>query len=269
MSSKARAKKVLAIGDLHCGHGVGLTPPAWQSGGELGVIQKALWDHYAETVQSIGKVDLLIVNGDTIDGKGKRSGGTELIEPDLTRQTEMAAECVDLVKTNRVVMTYGTPYHTATDCGADTESQLIKDLKLKKPSRTVTVGGHEWIDVNGMIFDVKHKVGSSGIPHGRATAIKKEALWNMLWAEREQNPKAHVFLRSHVHYHEYAGNSEYLAMTLPALQGPGSKYGVRQCSGTVDFGLVSFIVPANGRLEELRWKAHTIKAIAPSQAIKV
>ena len=27
-------------------------------------------------------------------------------------------------------------------------------------------------------------------------------------------------------------------MTLPALQGLGSKYGARQCSGVVDFGFV-------------------------------
>ena len=77
-------KRIAVISDLHCGHVVGLTPPRWQSavglvGEKIAAMQKTLWDLYTEEMDAIKPIDVLIVNGDCIDGKGKRSGSTELI----------------------------------------------------------------------------------------------------------------------------------------------------------------------------------------------
>ena len=84
-------------------------------------------------------------------------------------------------------------------------------------------------------------------------AVKRERLWDVLWTvEKDQNPISDIIIRSHVHYFDYTGNNKYLAMTTPALQGLGSKYGARMCSGVVDFGLVYFIVD-KGRIKEWDW----------------
>ena len=56
-----------------------------------------------------------------------------------------------------------------------------------------------------------------------------------------------MILRGHVHYLNFCGGPGWLAMTLPALQMKGSKYGVRQCSGVVDFGFTVFDVGEDGR----------------------
>ena len=61
----------------------------------------------------------------------------------------------------------------------------------------------------------------------------------MLWAVRGAT-EANVIVRSHVHYFNYCGGSNWLALTTPALMGLGDKYGSRVPSGTVDYGLISF-----------------------------
>jgi hypothetical protein len=162
-------------------------------------------------------------------------------------QVEMAFDALSIINAKEIHISYGTGYHTGNE--EDFEKILARRLKA-------TIRSQEWIDVNGCVFDVKHHVGSSGIPHGRHTATAKEHLWNQLWAERELQPKSNVILRSHVHYYGHCGGTDWLAMTLPALQGMGSKYGARRCSGLVDFGMVEFDVNTKG---EWSWTPHLAK----------
>lgn len=61
-----------------------------------------------------------------------------------------------------------------------------------------------------------------------------------MWEARKVNPESQVYIRSHVHYFVYCGGPDWLGVITPALQGQGTKFGVRECSGLVDFGLVWF-----------------------------
>ena len=254
-------KRAVTCGDWHCGHRVGLTPPAWipqKKGFEYNAeILLKQWEFFDSEIKKLGPIDILVINGDLVDGKGKRSGGVEQIEIDMSRQAEMAIDIINFIGATKVFITNGTPYHVDND-GAAIEEQIAREVGA-------TIQGHLWLDIDGVMFDCKHKVGSSGIPHGRSTAVKKEHLWNLLWAEREVNPKSDVILRSHVHYFDFTGNSRYLAMTLPALQGLGSKYGVEQCSGVVDFGFVHFDVEEG----KYTWEPHILEMVGAVEAIKV
>jgi hypothetical protein len=231
---------------------VGLTPPGYQSlNGSLakfGEMQRAVYDFYRGWMELLHPIDLLIVNGDCIEGKGERSGGTELIEADRTEQAKMAVRCIEEARAEKIVITYGTPYHTGVT--EDFEMQVADGVNAMK------IGGHEWIEVNGVIFDCKHFIGSSAVPHARNTAVARDVLWNQLWSIDEQQPLANVIIRSHVHYFGYHGGVDYLAMTTPAFQGYGSKYGVRKCSGRVDIGLVWFKISDQG---EITWKPEILK----------
>jgi len=250
-------KRVVVISDLHCGHRAGLTPPGWQyqENSEdqeriyFSMAQRNLWDFYTETIDRLKPIDILVCNGDAVDGKGERSGGTEQLEADRYKQVEMAAQCINYADAKAKIIIYGTGYHVGKE--EDFEKILGNSVNAYK------VGGHEWIDVNGVIFDFKHFVSSSTIPHGRYTSMARDALWNKIWAADESQPNADVIIRSHVHYHRYAGEPGSLMMTTPALQGFGSKFGVRMCSGRVDIGLVNFDVKDNGEYE---WQSHLLKA---------
>ena len=234
--------RVVTISDFHCGSKVGLTPPGYQNDS----LQGELWDAYLMMLEPLRPIDILVANGDLIDGKGYRWGGTDLITADRAEQAEMATICIEVTEAKEAYLTYGTPYHTGRS--EDWEGEVAKYLG-------VPIEDQLWLDVNGVVFDVKHFIGASSVPYGRHTTIARDRLWNLLWAEMGQQPKADILLRSHVHYHNYCGGVSWVAMTTPALQGLGSKFGARYPAGTVDFGLVYFDIDDDGGFT---WQSDTI-----------
>ena len=258
-------KRVVVIADLHCGHRAGLTPPEFQYDPDneehiwekFGKAQRILWDFYSRTIEALKPIHLLIVNGDMVDGKGGKSGGTEQITCDRKIQADMAARCIDLAAAKNIVMTYGTAYHTGDF--EDWEDIVADNVGAK-------IGSHEWVDVDGLIFDIRHHVGRSVVPYGRLTAPLREQLWSLLWAEIAGYPKSDIIIRSHVHYHVDGQVFGKRAFTTPALQ-LHTKYGSRRATGTVDVGLMHFDVEKNG---EYTWKTHLLELLpVAAQPLKV
>ena len=234
-------KRVVVIADLHCGHRVGLTPPKYQSavcGNKYYKVQVELWQQYIDIINDLKPIDILLVNGDCIDGRGERSGGVELIAASRMKQVDMAVDCINECEAGKIIMTRGTPYHTGY-------KEDFEDLIFQRVG-ALKIGEHEWPEVNGLIFDVKHKIGNTSIPHGKGTAINKDKLWNEIWAEREAQPRARVFIRSHVHWFYATRDADTRCIYTPALQGMGLKFGARECSNTVDWGLIYFDVNEDG-----------------------
>jgi len=260
-AKRPKTKRIVALGDLHCGHAAGLTPPGWhgcQIGGPRFVALRAeMWRRYSELVDAIGPVHAVICNGDAIDGTGGRSGGTEQLTPDRDVQADMAVQCLTQWKPAAGYwLTYGTPYHTGD---AEDWERVVCERLHDRAHAHAEIHAEAWLDVNGCIIGAKHKVGSSSIPHGRHTAVSREHLWNIMWAERKAQPRGDILLRSHVHYYGGAFGAGWVAMTLPALQSAATKYGGRQCSGTVDWGLVVIDVTDTG---DWTWRAHTTELAA-------
>ncbi len=251
-------KRVLALGDFHSGHEVGLTPTKWDPGArntpKRFKMRQSIWKWFQVETKSL-KPDIMIVNGDCIDGKGQASKASELIYTDRLSQVGMA---VDIIKgipgKPKIYMSYGTAYHTGK--GEDWE-----DIVADKVG-AVTIGGEDEISVLGTIINYKHHLGRSGIPHGRTSAVLRDALWNQLWAARGEYERADILIRSHVHYHGFAGDTDLLALTLPALQGYGTKFGTRRVTGTVDVGFVVFDIygPNDYLWRPVIWRAPIKKA---------
>jgi len=254
-------KRLVVIADTHCGHHAGLTPPDWWYTHEstdkhvMAVYeqQRVMWKEYSKIMKKLQPIDILFHLGDAIDGKGERSGGTEQRTTDMNEQCEMATQCIKEAKAKKIQLIYGTPYHTGVD--QDMEDTIARELKCP-------VSGQEFVDINGLVFDLKHFIGSSSIPHGRWTALAKDELWNKIWhLEHEQQPKCDVILRAHVHYHIGMNESdEWFGATCPALQGFGSKFGVRKCKNTIHLGLLVFDIDNKGnyswRYEPIRLELH-------------
>ena len=94
-------RRIVVIGDGHSGHIAGITPPKWQTRDE----QAEVWDWYYPLIRTLNP-DVLFVLGDMIEGKGKRSGSTELITADRMVQVEMATEVIDAVGCDEITMIY-------------------------------------------------------------------------------------------------------------------------------------------------------------------
>ena len=245
-------KRVVVISDLHCGHETGITPPDWNPPYSTQAprykvyqLRRQLWKFYADALAEIQPIDALIVNGDLTDGKGERSGGTELLTADRIEQSDMATASIGEANAKEVFLSYGTPYH-----GGNSEDFE----KLVAYNLGASIQGHGWLEANGVTFDYKHTISRSSIPHGRYTALAREKLWGDIQGEHGEYPKADVILRSHVHYFAYCGGYKWLGMITPSLQGP-TKYG-RQVTGTIDFGLVWFDITEKG---EMSWHYNILK----------
>ena len=226
-----KKKRVVVISDLHCGHLVGLTPPQWYRRNPEGskknkylTVQRQCWDFYASTIRSLGKIDILIVNGDCIDGRGEKTGSTELIETNRKEQCTMAVNCIKFANAKSIYMTYGTSYHTGDK--EDWEEFIADKLGAK-------IGAHEWLEINGNIIDIKHHIGGS-----EWGGLSNDRIQNVLWSLHSEQPKADIIIRSHIHRYRSISDGYFTAITTPALQGMGSKYGARRCNKRVDFGFV-------------------------------
>jgi hypothetical protein len=243
--------RIVVISDLHTGSRSGLTPPDWQYCNETedpvqakyGDFQRQTWGWYCNTMAALQPIDRLVVNGDALDGKGEKQGGTDQLTTDRRVQVAMADRVIEEAHAKRVAIIKGTPYHTGRD--EDWEEVLAEKVGADR------CGAHEWFDAHGWTLDFKHKIASSSVPHGRHTALARARLWNLLWAERQLQPKAHILVRSHAHTYVFDGGAKWLAMITPGLQGL-TKYGGLEMEGTIDYGLISIDVTPRGWI----WQAY-------------
>jgi hypothetical protein len=244
-------RRGIVLSDNHGGGLTGLTAPAFQTRSfahsktkrnKWAKLQSAMWDWFKDAVKRHAPYDFGLHLGDLINGKGKRAGGVGQITTDMSEQVDIGIEPCNHIRLHarkgfEWAGVYGTDYHVTVD-GDNWDVIAAERAGFKQ------FGAHEWVRINKKCtFDLKHKVGSSSVPHGRHTAIAKDKLWNTLWAERQ--PQAQIVLRGHAHYHSYCGGDGWLAAICPSLQGY-TKYGATQCSGTVDIGFMVFEVDDDG-----------------------
>jgi len=200
-----------------------------------------LWNFYENKVEEFKPYDALICNGDAIDGKGERSGGTELLTTDRTTQCKMATKCLLLPDTETIVMTYGTPYHTGNL--EDWENIVADKVNVME------IRSHGFWEINGKNFNVKHFISASSLPHLRPNALAREIVQNRIFYQRGEQEKADVLIRPHVHFTAMIDYMDCKAIITPALQGYGSKYGARKCSAPVDFGITIIDVYDDGEIK--------------------
>jgi len=176
------------------------------------------------------KPDILLVNGDCIEGKQRKQGGAELIINDRNVQADMAVDCIRGWKAKNILMTYGTKYHVG-DEAEDFEYSIAQKVNAK-------IAGKLYFETEGMVIEARHKVSRSIIPHGRATPLLRDAMWNTLKAAEEEEPRADIIIRSHVHYHLWVATPKKIMFTTPALQLARGRFGSRECVGEVHWGAI-------------------------------
>ncbi|MFA5316213.1 MAG: hypothetical protein WC369_02175 [Dehalococcoidales bacterium] len=174
--------------------------------------------------------DILMVNGDCIEGRQERQGGAEIVTNDRNVQSEMAEYCIRQWAAKKVLMTYGTKYHVG-DQAEDFEYNIAKEIGAK-------IEGRLFFEVEGMTIDARHKVGSSSIPHGRATSLLRDMMWNLVKSAEEEEPRAQIIVRSHVHYNIWIEQPGRIMFTTPALQLSRGRYGSRECTGETHWGAI-------------------------------
>lgn len=245
-----RTNKILILSDLHCGHRYGLAHPSQC----INKIQLNAWKFFEQGIKKYGPFDTIFCNGDLIDGRGKKNAGVELITTNLEEQADMAINIIKQIqqlnhhkKIKNIYFTRGTPYHTGE--AEDWENLVAREFRN---GNKVNIGETLLIDVNGVVFDLKHKVASGSLPHTRSSSPSRDIVFAILKEGLEGRAKADVFIRSHVHYYNFVECMQRIAVTTPALQ-INSSYGERQCNGIVNFGFLVCEVQEN---KQLKWTKH-------------
>lgn len=224
--------KILVIGDLHCGHLLGLTNPKNFKGGfELNPLMEDLWNWFFDSLPK--DIDAVIWNGDLIDGEGRHETAFHLTT-DVDVQIEMVEEIIDKVGAKRNIFTFGTPYHTGKYM--DYERQIAKNF-----------GGDiraiQYCEFNGVKFNVAHTIGKTNTPVGGDIMRKKMQIWDVIESYMEGEENADYIVRNHIHEYGFVGNDLGIVITSPAMQ-IGSKdhnrYARRMSGGWYSVGYLSF-----------------------------
>ena len=154
----------------------------------------------------------------------------------------MATEALSIWKAKKVFMTYGTPYHVGKEA-EDFERTIAVKLNA-------VIEGHLYLNIEGLVFDIRHKVATSIVPYGRATALLRELTWALIKEASDTGPKVDVVIRSHAHYSISVKQPGKLAIITPGLQLARGRFGARECTGDIHWGAIRLIVN-NGKVTQV------------------
>jgi hypothetical protein len=228
--------------------------------------QRKAWEFFEKGIKKYSSYDVVFVNGDAIDGLQKKSGGKELITTDLEEQCDIAIRVLKRIVelngyTPSFYFTRGTPYHTGDS--VDFENFIAKAFPNKNGKQNINET--LLVKIDGVVFDLKHKVGGSNLIQGKGTAPLRDVASAVLREVTETRARADVFIRSHTHSHIFIEFKDRTVIVTPALQ-MWSSYGARQCGGVgTDFGFITCEVD-NGQVT--RWNKYiNSTAIVPEEII--
>jgi len=241
--------RILSLSDLHCGNVSGLTPDRFNPDSEVGhkmhLYRAALYRWVTQEIDKLRPIDICVVNGDTIDGKGEKTGGLEQFTVDRTTQIEMAVEFCKWVNAKEYCFTYGTAYHVGHE--DDWENRVASDFNTR-PESIIELSPH------GLTMKWRHHSGGAAQFQNRAGALSRQQLNDILWSVLGEEERADILVYSHVHHFDVVINRFGTVFATPALQGlGGSQLGTRRMGGIIDFGFLHFDVRSK---EDWSWKLH-------------
>ena len=253
-------KTIVVVSDVQDGHKLSICsdapklsqlPPAEPTIYRPNRIQKALFTAWKEVTTEWNKPDILVINGEPIEGQQYKNMGTEVWSTDLNDQLNDAQKLIEMFKAKKIYTTRGSDYHVSLK-GVPLEEAFGKMIGA------TPVGGYYapyefFLEEEGVTFDISHHVGYN-MEFYRSTAITRE----MAFAKLNESHRwpAKVLIRSHVHYYWYVGSTSHLSMTTPCWK--LQDWFMRRktsAGGMPDIGAVRFTVE-DGKFD---WEAKIFK----------
>lgn len=225
-------KKIAVVSDLQCGSAFGMLPPDFVSGAGAPVSQNSgqrylwsCWDDYCGVVEEF-KPDIILSNGDLIDGPQRKQEGSELCLNLLHDQERAAIQCLKVLKSAapkaKWYFTQGTEYHVGR--AALHEEHIAEIMGGQRyqsipGSSGILVKEVLWLNVEGVIVEASHHI---GVTQGfyRLTQLDKEMQWSAMAAKDDTKgvPKADLLIRSHVHNFQHAEHASKDGLITPCWQ---------------------------------------------------
>jgi hypothetical protein len=189
---------------------VGLTlpeinDPNYNLNYQANAVQMFLFEKWCMMRNSVGHVDICIVNGDIVEGENKAEGGRGVVSTNMHAQAYTAAALLKMIDADTFYVTDGSRYHTGLTSGDQMVCDLINGLWL---------GDHQFLRVEDLTLHLRHKISYSSTPYSRCTAQRKEAM-----VMKSQGVNVDIFVRSHTHKFNFSGDSNDITINTPCWKG--------------------------------------------------
>lgn len=211
--------EIVALGDIHAGSRAAVCVPDMplSDGGSFrySAAQKALYDAWSELSKEWNKPDVLIVNGDAIEGQARKESGVPCWSTDLDDQLNCASILLKKFNAKKSYIIEGTGYHVDAG-GKSLEHHLGNELGSEK----IGINGQRaapelFLNVGPFTFHAAHHV-SIGTGWYKTTPLARELVFALL--NESDFYKVDVILRSHVHYFCGVEFHRQKGYTLPCWQ---------------------------------------------------
>jgi len=224
--------RVLGIGDIHMGSWSAVMLERGiikdvQSGDENEVKpnrnQRRILDNWWEMRDTLGKIDLVIVNGECCDGPQRKAEGLNQWTTDKRAQAMNAVALLKTLRCNKFRISRGSNYHVEENLNLD---QYVADQmmnpKLGRPVEAEYEPRFIQEDAkSGLRFHVQHF-----IPPSKATwqylttPLARDMVLLKLNDSRKKYGHVDIVIRSHIHFYVEVGYSHSHGFVLPAWEGP-------------------------------------------------
>lgn len=246
-----KVKTVLVLSDIHVGNRIAVSPLTFKmmDGGiyHANKVQAALFKAWSDVVKDWKNPDILVINGEPIDGQGQKSRGVEQWTTNYIDQIDAAAQLVKMFGAKKIYMTRGSGYHIEQG-GVSVEELFAKTVGAERIN-----GGYvpdefylKVKDGEGDVtFNFAHAIGSSSSGWTyRSTAIAKEMMLGQL--EKSRKHPFDILVRSHIHYFWTVQSASHLGVVTPVWE---LQTGFMKRQGTMgsvpDIGAVRFLINGN------------------------
>lgn len=232
--------RVIVISDNHAGHILGLTPPEyWRE--DVRSIHEPFWNWWMGNKAE--SYDVMLHLGDAVDGDGHKES-TFHLTTDIDIQQEIAIKVIESANAKTHKFVSGTPYHCGT--ALDYDKAVARHFGDE-------ISWMRKIDIEGVKINMAHTVVKSTTPVGGDIALKKQRIWNYIYAQIENDAPADLILRGHIHEYLENGDTRMRMRTVPALKigNPDfDRYARKMQGGFYDVGFIELDID-NGKIKRL------------------
>jgi hypothetical protein len=250
------SKNIVVLSDIHNGSVTAICSPEpyisdLDTTFKPNKLQKALWDVWESVPDGLSKkkTDLIVLNGEPVDGANKKQVGQQSWTTNVWDQAEDFKKCMKTHNYDNILFNRGSGYHVQID-GTNIEEIIARDMNALRYRAYGGEGASDYysfIECYGKIFNFTHHVGFNKWAAYRTTALARE-MAGMVF-ENNKLHKSDVIVRSHVHYFVHVEFVNTHGCTTPAWKFPDSHLFRGGVAGTTpDIGAVEFIVEPNGEI---------------------
>lgn len=239
------SKRLVVLGDLHTGSVYSVMPGSYiRRDGNLvepNRVQVELLERWKEMCRRWRRPDVLLCNGDIIDGYQPANQGVEVWTADLDEQIDAATILLEMLKPREAYFTRGTNYHVST-AGRRQEETLAGNFGSKL---------HEdiYLDFEGYVIHAAHHLSYSKVFHYRTTPLARAMLIAKL--NESKTYKCDWLIRAHVHYFVQIRFGSHCAFSLPGWE-TRTPYTIRKSPEDVpDIGAVRLTHRGGGEMLEM------------------